>query len=147
VERCAVLVDTLLRACPGFKILATSREPIRMASESTWLVPVSPCPIPGACPLPLAHYEAIRLFVERAKAIDAGFALTDRNASAVARLCHGWDGIPLALEFAAARTRALTAGQISEKLEDPLRLLTTGDRTGRHGIRRCGRPSSGATSC
>src|SRR5919107_1453742 len=77
----------------------------------------------------LANYEAVRLFVERAGAADAGFALTERNASAVARLCRKLDGIPLAIELAAARVRALTLEQILEKLEDPLGLLTTGSRT------------------
>src|ERR687889_1881196 len=77
----------------------------------------------------LANYEAVRLFVERAGAADAGFALTERNASAVARLCRKLDGIPLAIELAAARARVLTVEQILEKLEDPLGLLTTGSRT------------------
>jgi predicted ATPase/DNA-binding SARP family transcriptional activator len=132
VERCAMLADTLMRACPDLEILATSREPLRTAGESTWLVPSLSLPDPRRRPPfgELAEYEAIRLFVERAKAVNADFALTERNVSAVARLCHGLDGIPLAIELAAARTRVLTAEQISEKLEDPLGLLTTGDRTG-----------------
>jgi predicted ATPase len=129
VEGCAALADTLLRACPDLQILATSREPLRIAGEATWLVPSLSLPDPRRPPPAgeLARYEAVRLFVERAGEVDAGFALTDRNASAVARLCHGLDGIPLAIELAAARTRVLTVEQISEKLEDPLGLLTTGD--------------------
>ena len=131
VDGCAVLADTLLRACPELEILATSREPLRVAGESSWPVPSLSLPdsgerLPGA---ELMRYEAVGLFVERAKAVDSGFALTDRNAAAVARLCRGLDGIPLAIELAAARVRVLTAEQISEKLEDPLGLLTTGGRS------------------
>jgi predicted ATPase len=131
VEGCAVLADTLLRACPELEILATSREPLRIAGEATWVVPSLSLPDPQHLPptAELAGYEAVRLFVERAKAVDSGFALTERNASAVARLCDKLDGIPLAIELAAARVRVLSAEQISEKLEDPLGLLTTGDRT------------------
>jgi predicted ATPase len=77
----------------------------------------------------LAACEAVRLFVERAGEIDSTFALTEDNAPAVARLCDRLDGIPLAIELAAARTRVLTVEQILEKLQDPLGLLTTGSRT------------------
>ena len=130
VEGCAVLANALLRACPELEILATSREPLRIAGESTWLVPSLSLPDPQRLPPTgeLARYEAVRLFVERAGAVDAGFALTERNASAVAQLCHELDGIPLAIELAAARARVLTVEQISEKLKDPLELLTTGSR-------------------
>jgi len=131
VEEFAALADALLRACPELEILATSREPLRIGGEATWVVPSLPLPDPRRLPPAgeLASYEAVRLFVERAKAVNAGFVLTERNASAVAELCHKLDGIPLAIELAAARVRVLTAEQISEKLEDPLGLLTTGDRS------------------
>ncbi len=131
VEGCAVLADALLRACPELRILATSREPLRIAGEAIGTVPSLSLPDPERLPPTgeLARYEAVRLFVERAGVVDAGFALTERNAPAVARLCRKLDGIPLAIELAAARVRALTVGQISEKLEDPLGLLTTGSRT------------------
>ena len=131
VERCADLTDTLLRNCPDLKILATSREPLRVAGESNFMVPSLSVPDPGLLPPTgeLAGYEAVRLFVERARDVDAGFALTGQNAAAVGRLCRKLDGIPLAIELAAARVRVLTVEQISEKLEDPLRLLTTGSRT------------------
>jgi predicted ATPase/DNA-binding SARP family transcriptional activator len=130
VEGCARFADTLLRVCPNLGILATSREPLRIAGEATWLVPSLSLPDPGR-KLPsgeLARYEAVRLFVERAKAVDSGFTLTERNASAVVRVCRKLDGIPLAIELAAARVKVLTAEQISQKLEDPLSLLTTGSR-------------------
>ena len=131
VEACADLADTLLRACPNLKLLATSREPLRIAGESSFMVPSLSLPEPGrkSTAEELAGYEAVHLFVERAKAVDSGFALTEGNAPAVARLCAKLDGIPLALELAAARTRVLTVEQISEKLQDPLGLLTTGSRT------------------
>jgi predicted ATPase/DNA-binding SARP family transcriptional activator len=131
VEECAALSDTLLRACPELVILATSREPLRIAGESIGMVPSLSLSDPGRLPpaVELARYEAVRLFVERAGAVDTGFELTERNASAVAWLCRKLDGIPLAIELAAARVRALTVEQISERLEDPLSLLTTGSRT------------------
>ena len=131
VEVCADLADTLLRVCPDLKILATSREPLRVAGESSWSVPSLSLPDPKHVPSAgeLAGFEAVHLFVERAKAVDFGFALTEGNAAAVARLCQKLGGIPLAIDLAAARTRVLSAWQISERLEDPLALLTTGSRT------------------
>ena len=131
VVACADLADRLLRTCPDLEILATSREPLRVSGENGWQVPSLSLPDPGRLPElgELAGFEAIHLFVERARSVDAGFELTEENAPAVARLCHKLDGIPLAIELAAARSRVLTAGQILEKLEDPLALLTTGDRS------------------
>ncbi len=131
VYGCAALADALLSTCAYLKILATSREPLRVAGESTWMVPSLSLPDPQWRPTgeQLASYEAIRLFVERAQEANAGFSLTERNAPVVARLCRSLDGIPLAIELAAVRVRALTVEQISERLEDPLSLLTTGSRT------------------
>jgi predicted ATPase len=122
VEGCVELADTLLRACSELRILATSREPLRVADESNWQVPSLSLPGPGRLHTAeeLASYEAVCLFVERARAVDAGFELTEENASAVARLCRKLDGIPLAIELAAARVRVLSAEQILDKLEDPL---------------------------
>jgi predicted ATPase/DNA-binding CsgD family transcriptional regulator len=130
LEGCAVLADSLLRTCPDLEIVSTSREALRISGETTWLVLGLSLPDQEDAPPvgELAGYEAIRLFVERAKAVDAGFALTERNASAVARLCQKLDGIPLAIELAAARVRMLSVEQISEQLENSLGLLTTGSR-------------------
>jgi predicted ATPase len=131
VEACAVLVDILLRTCPDLRVLATSREPLHIAGEVTWLV--HSLSLPEDNPLgslsleELRGYGAIRLFVERAEAV-SGFSLTQENVSAVVRLCHKLEGVPLAIELAAARVRVLTAEQIFERLEDPLGLLTTGSR-------------------
>jgi len=131
IEACADLADALLGACPDLKILATSREPLRVPDETNFMVPSLSVPDPGRSLSTgeLAGYEAVRLFVERAKAADSGFALTEGNARAVARLCNRLDGIPLAVELAAARTRVLTIEQILQKLDDPLGFLTAGSRT------------------
>ena len=131
IDECADLADTLLRAGPGLRILATSREPLRVAGELSWRVPNLSLPDPrrSSAPVELADYEAVHLFVERARAVDTDFRLTEANASAVALLCQKLDGIPLAIELAAARSKVLSAGQILEKLQDPLGLLTSGDRS------------------
>ena len=131
VEACADLAHALLRTCPDLKLLATSREPLRVEGETNFMVPSLSVPDPGRMPSTedLAGYEAVQLFVERAREVDPRFALTEGNVAAVARLCNKLDGIPLAIELAAARTKALTVEQILKKLEDPLGLLTTGSRT------------------
>jgi predicted ATPase len=131
IEACAELADALLRACPDLQILATSREPLRISGEASFMVPSLSVPDPGRLPAAgdLAGYEAVRLFVERTRAVDPSFALMEQNALAVADVCRKLDGIPLAIELAAARTRVLTVEQISEKLDDPLGLLTAGSRT------------------
>ena len=131
VEACASLADNLLVACPELKILATSREPLHVAGETSFMVPSLATPDPDRQLFfgELAGYEAVRLFVERAGEIDSSFALKEENAPAVARLCDRLDGIPLAIELAAARTKVLTVEQILKKLEDPLGLLTAGSRT------------------
>jgi predicted ATPase/DNA-binding CsgD family transcriptional regulator len=131
IEACADLADVLLATCPDLKLLATSREPLRVQGETNFMVPSLSVPDPGLSIATgeLADYEAVRLFVERASAVDSGFALTERNAPAVARLCDRLNGIPLAIELAAARTRVLSVEQILEKLDDPLNLLSSGGRT------------------
>ncbi len=131
VGACADLADALLRTCPDLKLVATSREPLRVAGETNFVVPGLSLPGTGrpSGPEELAGYEAVRLFVERAGETGSGFALTEANASAVAHLCNKLDGIPLAIELAAARTRVLSVEQILEKLEDPLGLLSAGGRT------------------
>jgi predicted ATPase/DNA-binding CsgD family transcriptional regulator len=131
VEACAALVDRLLRACPQVRILATSREPLGIAGETVFRVPSLPLPDPGRRPPieQLVHYEAVRLFLDRALAVQPGFAVTDRNAPALAQVCHRLDGIPLAIELAAARMGALTVEQIAARLDQRFRLLRGGSRT------------------
>lgn len=131
IGACATLADALLRACPNLRILATSREALGIAGETCW--PVPSLSLPAASHLPpveeLLRYEAVRLFVERAAAVLPGFAPTERNAPAVADVCQKLDGIPLAIELAAARVRVLTVEQIAERLDDCFGLLTFGSRT------------------
>jgi non-specific serine/threonine protein kinase len=130
VDGCAELVDAVLRVCPGVTVLATSREPLRAAGEVTWRVPSLPAP-PDE-PLAAAdalEYPSVRLFADRAGAALPGFAVTEAHAQAVARICRRLDGVPLAIELAAVRVRALTPEQIADRLEDRFRLLTAGERT------------------
>jgi predicted ATPase len=127
----AALADALLRSAPRLTILATSREPLRVPGEVVFRVPSLAIPDPDAAELPaeLMSYEAVRLFVERAGAAAPGFELDESNAAAVARICHRLDGLPLALELAAARSDALAADALAERLDDRFRLLRAGSRT------------------
>ena len=131
VEACAGLAEALLHTCPDLRILATSREALGITGETTWVVPSLSLSDPHDLPHveELLRYEAVRLFVERAAAVVPGFAPTDRNAASVARVCQRLDGIPLAIELAAARVRVLPVEGISDRLDDSLRLLTGGSRT------------------
>ena len=139
VDACARLADALLRACPHLTLLATSREALGLAGETVWPVPALPVPAagaaggarPDAAPAPgdLARYAAVRLFCERAAAVRPGFALDAESAPAVAQVCVRLDGLPLALELAAARVRVLSVEQIAARLDDRFRLLTGGSRT------------------
>ena len=127
----AALADALLRSAPRLTILATSREPLRVPGEVVFRVPSLAIPDPDAAELPaeLLGYEAVRLFVDRAGAVSADFRLDESNVAAVARICHRLDGLPLALELAAARTDALAADALAERLDDRFRLLRAGSRT------------------
>jgi len=135
VAACAALADGLLRACPGLVLLATSREPLGIAGETVWRVP--PLTLPGAMrddvltdgPAALTQFEAIRLFEERGRAALPAFRLTDQNAPAVVLICQRLDGIPLAVELAAARVRGLAPEHLAARLVDRFRLLTGGSRT------------------
>ena len=130
VGACAVLAEALLRVCPGLVILATGREALGVKGER--IFPVPPLSVPERERLPalegLAEYGSIRLFVDRARAVDPGFELTEQNAPAVVRLCRMLDGMPLAIELAAARVRVLSVEQISSRLEDSFALLAGGSR-------------------
>jgi non-specific serine/threonine protein kinase len=132
VEACAKFVTALLRACPRLKVLATSREALRISGETTYRVPSLQTPDPakaGQIPVTdLSQYEAVRLFADRATAVSPGFAVTSANARAVAQVCHRLDGIPLAIELAAARVKALPVEKIAARLDDRFHLLTGGSR-------------------
>jgi predicted ATPase/DNA-binding CsgD family transcriptional regulator len=131
LDACARLTDTLLRACPQLTILATSREPLGVPGEVTWRVP--PLAVPeashSAAVEALAPVESVALFVERARAALPSFRLTAQNAGTVATICRRLDGIPLALELAAARVRALAPDELLARLDDLFQVLTGGSRT------------------
>jgi predicted ATPase/transcriptional regulator with XRE-family HTH domain len=132
VEACAELVAHLLRTCPHLHVLATSREPLAIAGEITWRVP--PLGLPDL-QQPLSAEQitatpAVRLFIERARAVDNTLVLTESNAAAIARICIDVDGIPLALELAAARVRVLTLEQLAERLAYDSGVLGGVDRAG-----------------
>src|SRR5260370_15925458 len=127
----ARLVDVLLRSCPGVTILATSREPLRSPGETTWRVPSLSLPPPVGVSATLDDvlgFESVRLFVDRAQAALPGFAVTPANSAAVQDLCWRLDGIPLAIELAAARGRGFGIEQIAARLGGRVRLLTAGAR-------------------
>jgi predicted ATPase len=129
IEACARLAEALLRAAPKIRILATSREALQIDGEATYPVPTLGVPPEEAGLEALSNYEAARLFVERAASARPGFALASANAPAVAVVCRRLDGIPLALELAAARVRVLSVEQIAGRLDDRFGLLTGGSRT------------------
>ena len=131
ITACAELTERLLNACPNLKILATSREALGLTGESAWYV--STLSVPASDNEPpvekLPQYEAIHLFIERAVAAKSNFALTAQNAHFVTQICRRLDGIPLALELAAARAKVLSMEQIAMRLDDRFNLLTSGSRT------------------
>ena len=135
VAASADLVTALLSRCPGLQILATSREALNVAGEVIWQVPTLALPNPQQVVLTdlLLQFECIRLFVERAGAVQPGFHLTLDNAPAVVALCAQLDGIPLAIELAAARVKVLPVAQIAARLNSAIgarfALLTQGSRT------------------
>ncbi|WP_185759250.1 AfsR/SARP family transcriptional regulator [Kribbella jejuensis] len=126
VQEVAGLVDSLLASCPRLRVLTTSREPLSIPGEH--LHPVGPLALPPEDTVP-DEYPAMQLFVDRARAVRPDFQLTDANRQAVAEICRRLDGMPLAIELAAARLRALTPPQIVDRLADRFRLLTSGSRT------------------
>lgn len=160
VDAIADLVRDLIAGCPLIRLVATSREPLRVRGETVWRVPPLSLPGParhgslppiasspgsgGLSEVPLsatstqpadaamaaaAQHEAVQLFIDRAAAVRPGFALTAVNCAAVVQLCRTLDGVPLAIELAAARIRALSVEQIAARIDDRFRLLASGDRT------------------
>ncbi len=132
---CAELIGDVLRRCSMVRILATSRHSLGVAGERTWQVPPLAVlnPASDLFQVPdivtkVSQYEAVRLFIERASSAKSGFELTKQNAAAIAQICWRLDGIPLAIELAAARARVLTPEQIADRLDDRFRLLTGGGR-------------------
>ena len=131
LDACARVIDLLLRQCPGLKILASSRQALGTAGEQTYRVPSLSLPDRNVAQSPqsLSQYESVQLFVDRALMVRADFELTHDNAAAVTSLCWQLDGIPLAIELAAARLGLLSVTEIERKLDHRFRLLTGGSRT------------------
>jgi predicted ATPase/DNA-binding SARP family transcriptional activator len=126
IHEVAALVDSLLASCPRLRVLTTSREPLSIPGEH--LHQVGPLGLPPENS-PNGSYPSVQLFVDRARAVRPDFAINDTNREAVGEICRRLDGMPLAIELAAARLRALTPTQIVERLADRFRLLTSGSRT------------------
>jgi predicted ATPase len=129
LDACAGLVDALIRACPRLRVLATSREPLGVSGEVAWRVPSLGLPGDDAGADEVADSPAVRLFAERARLVQPTFALDTARAAAVVQACRRLDGIPLAIELAAARVRALSVAEIAARLDDRFALLVGGGRT------------------
>jgi predicted ATPase len=131
LDACAHFADTLLKSCPKLRILASSREGLGITGETTYRIPSLSVPDQKKSPTAesIAGFESVKLFVERSQSAQPGFSVTDQNAAAVSQLCVRLDGIPLALELAAARVKAMSVEQIASRLDDRFRLLTGGSRT------------------
>ena len=131
IEPCAALAKALLGAGESTAILASSREPLHVAGETTFALPAlaTPAATTDASAASIGASEAVRLFADRASAARPGFRMTDANASVVADICRRLDGIPLALELAAARVRALSLDDIAKRLDDRFALLKSRDTT------------------
>jgi predicted ATPase/DNA-binding SARP family transcriptional activator len=128
VDAVAGLAARVLTRAPGVRILATSREPLGITGETLCPVPSLQVPPGDASPEEAAQYSAIALFADRAAAVRPGFVLGPAILEPVSRICRALDGIPLAIELAAARLRALTADQVADRLDDRFRLLSVGSR-------------------
>ena len=131
IRACAQVAEQLLVACPKLKILATSIEALGLFNEITWQVPSLPLPElqDRLSPKELQGFASIELFEDRARNAKPGFALDERNATAIAQICRRLDGIPLAIELAAARIKVLSVDEIAARLDDRFSLLTAGSRT------------------
>ncbi|MEV5506058.1 AfsR/SARP family transcriptional regulator [Streptomyces orinoci] len=129
IEAVAELVDQALARCPQLRVLATSREPLGIPGEQLCPVPPLGLPGPGDGWQRIAEAPAVRLFAQRAAAVRPGFTVDEDNAAAVGAICTRLDGMPLAIELAAAKARMLTPRQLADRLDDRFRLLTGGSRT------------------
>jgi predicted ATPase/DNA-binding SARP family transcriptional activator len=133
----AKVADFLLRSCPGLKILATSREALGIVGEAAWTLPTLSTPDPAHLPdkrstlvRVIAGYESVELFVDRARAVQQTFELTVDNAPFIAQICYHLDGLPLALELAAARARSMTVAEIASRLDERFSLFTRASSSG-----------------
>jgi predicted ATPase len=131
IAEAARVAEALIRRCPRLSVMASSRERLAIAGESVVRVPSLPTPATSVAltAASAARYDAVRLFVERASALDVGFSLTDGNAAAIGSICHRLDGIPLAIELAVPRLKVLSVQQLARGLDERFRLVTAGSRT------------------
>lgn len=131
IDACSHVSQTLLLACPQLQILATSREALQIPGEISWQVlPLSlPESVRHISPKDALQYEAIQLFIDRARSISPSFSITQQNANEIVQACRRLDGIPLALELAASWTNVLSLPQINERLDHSLQFLVRGNRT------------------
>jgi predicted ATPase len=120
VHACAELAKSLLQSGPALRILASSREPLRVAGETVYPVPAltAPAPVAGLALEAVTRHDALRLFIDRARAAQPTFAVNERNVAAMVDICHRLDGIPLAIELAAARVRSIPVETIAARLKD-----------------------------
>jgi predicted ATPase/DNA-binding SARP family transcriptional activator len=125
----AELADTILAECPAIRIMTTSREPLAIIGETLWTVEPLAVPAVGVDPEAARRFPSVRLLTDRGAAVRPGFAVDQSNVDAVVELCRALDGMPLAIELAAARLRTMTVAQIVERLDDRFRLLVAGSRT------------------
>ena len=128
VDACAAFAAALLEGCPRLRVLATSRQPLGLPGEAVRPVPLLSLPSASDISRPAADYDAVQLFVARAQAARASFSPDPRTLPAVVRICRRLDGLPLAIELAAARVRSLSCEQIAQKLDDRFSLLASGNR-------------------
>jgi predicted ATPase/DNA-binding SARP family transcriptional activator len=128
IDACVELVEMVLQACPAVRVLATSRELLRVRGECPWAVPVLRLPSPGAPLDDIARSDSVQLFLDRAAPYRPGISLTPENLNAVCTICRRLDGLPLALELAASRAAVLSLTQLATRLDDALGLLTGGAR-------------------
>ena len=129
IDACAHLADELLRHCPGLRIVATSREPLGITGESLLSIAPLSQPMPGVPAQEAVGFPAVRLFAERAAAVSPGFEVNDETVALVIDIVRRLDGLPLAIELAAARLRTLPLAEVARRLNDRFRLLTGGSRT------------------
>jgi len=131
IEACAQFANALLRACANVRLIVSSREALGIAGELSFRVPPLAVPDPRQLPAldALKQFDAVKLFADRATMALPDFSVTESNAAAIAQICHRLDGIPLAIELAAARVKMLKAEQIAARLDDRFKLLTSGSRT------------------
>jgi len=131
LDACAACCTAILEACPQVHIIATSRERLRSAGEQSWRVPSLTLPDERAStPEQIMASDAVQLFIDRARLVQPGVSIDAESSRAIATICRRLEGIPLAIELAAARIGVLSFAQIADRLDDALRLLSTGDRSG-----------------